>query len=98
MKNRDPQATKSTKTGNDLIEEILFQKRIEMWGEGRSWFDLKRIGGSIERKNTINGVATNHRVDAQLQFGPNDNRWVFQIPKKEIEANQNINEEDQNPA
>lgn len=98
VKNRDPQATKSTKTGNDLIEEILFQKRIEMWGEGRSWFDLKRVGGSIERKNTINGVATNHRIDAQLQFGPNDNHWVFQIPIKEIEANQNINEEDQNPA
>ena len=56
------------------------------------------MGGSIERKNTINGVASNHRIDAQLQFGPEDSRWVFQIPKKEIEANQNINEEDQNPA
>lgn len=98
VKNRDPQAVKSTKTGEALIQEILLQKRIEMWGEGRSWFDLKRIGGSIERKNPVNGVATNHRVDAQLQFGPEDNRWVFQIPKKEIEANQNINEEDQNPA
>ena len=98
VKNRDSQAKKKKKTGNDLIEEILLQKRIELWGEGRSWFDLKRIGGSIERKNTINGVASNHRIDAQLQFGPEDSRWVFQIPKKEIEANQNINEEDQNPA
>lgn len=98
VKNRDSEATKSVNTGNDLIEEILLQKRIELWGEGRSWFDLKRIGGSIERKNTINGVATNHRIDAQLQFGPEDSRWVFQIPKKEIESNQNISEADQNPA
>lgn len=98
VKNRDPQAVKSSKTGDELIQEILFQKRIEMWGEGRSWFDLKRIGGSIERKNDINGVKTNHRIDAQLQFGPEDSRWVYQIPKKEIEANQNINESDQNPA
>lgn len=98
VKNRDTNAAKSTNTGNALIEEILLQKRIELWGEGRSWFDLKRIGGSIERKNTVNGVETNHRIDAQLQFGPDDSRWVFQIPKKEIEANQKINEEDQNPA
>lgn len=97
VKNRDTKAVKSTKTGEALIQEILLQKRIEMWGEGRSWFDLKRTGGSIERKNDINGVQTNHRIDAQLQFGPNDPRWLFQIPKKEIEANQNINEGDQNP-
>lgn len=96
-KNRDSQAVKSSETGQNLIDEILLQKRIELWGEGRSWFDLKRIGGSVERKNPINGVASNHRIDSQDAFGPNDPRWVFQIPKAEIEANQNINEEDQNP-
>lgn len=98
VRNRDSQAVKSTKTGGELIEEILLQKRIELWGEGRSWFDLKRTGGSIERKNEVGGVASSHRLDAQLQFGPEDTRWVFQIPQKEIEANPNINEADQNPA
>lgn len=98
VQNRDPQAVKSSKTGDALIQEILLQRRFELWGEGRSWFDLKRIGGSVERTATINGVKTNHRVDAQMNFGPEDNRWLFQIPKGEIEANQNISEADQNPA
>ncbi len=29
-------------TGSDLVDEICFQRGIELWGEGVSWFDLKR--------------------------------------------------------
>src|SRR5690606_3224141 len=40
---RDPEYVKSAKTGEALIEEIILQKRIELWGEGFAWFDLKRL-------------------------------------------------------
>lgn len=29
---------------DDIVEEIVFQKRMELWGEGRAFFDLKRLG------------------------------------------------------
>lgn len=36
-------------TGSNAIDEILFQKRIELWGEGLSFFDIKRANVSVTR-------------------------------------------------
>lgn len=32
-----------------VIEEIIFQKRVELWGEGQSFFDIKRLNYSTTR-------------------------------------------------
>ncbi|WP_295938203.1 RagB/SusD family nutrient uptake outer membrane protein [uncultured Alistipes sp.] len=58
VKTRDPQYT-CTKTGDELIEEVIFQKRVEFWGEGIVFFDFKRLNMSITRGYT----GTNHLVD-----------------------------------
>ena len=34
---------------NDAIDEIVFQKRVELWGEGLSFFDYKRLNMSVTR-------------------------------------------------
>lgn len=46
---RDPQYVY---TGSNAIDEILFQKRIELWGEGLSFFDIKRANVSVTRGYT----------------------------------------------
>ena len=33
----------------DVVEEIIFQKRIELWGEGRTFYDIKRLNYSVDR-------------------------------------------------
>lgn len=33
----------------DVVEEIIFQKRVEFWGEGRNFFDVKRLNMSVTR-------------------------------------------------
>ena len=33
----------------DAIEEIVFQKRVELWGEGQTFFDIKRLDMSVTR-------------------------------------------------
>lgn len=45
---RDPAYT-CTATGADLIDEIVFQKRVELWGEGTTFFDVKRLNMSVTR-------------------------------------------------
>lgn len=45
---RDP-AYNTTATGDALVEEIVFQKRIELWGEGHTFFDVKRLNMSVTR-------------------------------------------------
>lgn len=45
---RDPNYN-TTKTGAELIEEIVFQKRVELVGEGQAFFDIKRLNYSVTR-------------------------------------------------
>ncbi|WP_131838797.1 RagB/SusD family nutrient uptake outer membrane protein [Acetobacteroides hydrogenigenes] len=46
---RDNAYVKSTSTDDALINEILLQRRIELWGEGFRFYDLKRLNSSLER-------------------------------------------------
>lgn len=46
----------------DIIEEIVFQKRIELWGEGQTFFDVKRLNMPVVRGYE----GTNHPVDERL--------------------------------
>jgi hypothetical protein len=46
---RDPQYVESTKTGEALIDEVMFQRRVELWGEGLRFFDLKRLNMPLDR-------------------------------------------------
>jgi len=34
---------------DDVVEEIVFQKRVELWGEGQTFFDIKRLNMSVTR-------------------------------------------------
>lgn len=84
QKNRDAAAVKSTNTGVALLEEILVERRKEMYGEnGVEWFDAKRLRRGITR-------SSNHRTVVNL--APDDKRFVLKVPQAEIDANPNIDE------
>ena len=37
-------------SGEDaVVEEIVFQKRVELWGEGQTFYDIKRLNYSVTR-------------------------------------------------
>ncbi|MBQ0052824.1 MAG: RagB/SusD family nutrient uptake outer membrane protein [Bacteroidales bacterium] len=77
---------KCTLTGDELYNEIKLYRRIELWGEGFNWFDLKRWGDTIERKNFKNGGSFFDAV--AITIGPKDmNEWTWVIPKKEKDYN-----------
>lgn len=48
-KDRDPAYTLSTNAGEVLTEEIMFQRRVELWAEGFRWLDLKRLNLPLDR-------------------------------------------------
>ena len=37
-----------------VVDEIFLQKRIELWGEGQSFFDYKRLNKSVDRTTSNN--------------------------------------------
>ncbi|MFO7873401.1 MAG: RagB/SusD family nutrient uptake outer membrane protein [Bacteroidales bacterium] len=94
VEHRDPEFEGTTATGDDLIEEIMTHRRIEMWGEGFRFFDLKRTDTPLHRTEEQGhnmGLANIHDVD------PGDPRWQWLIPQDEIDANDEIGSGDQNP-
>ena len=46
---RDKLYTCSATSKDDVINEIILQKRIELWGEGQTFFDIKRLNMSVDR-------------------------------------------------
>jgi len=90
---RDASYEKSTKTAQDLIDEIMFYRRAELWGEGHDWFDLKRTGASISRKSYKNNGGGTFGSQFAVTVGPNDpgtNDWVWVIPLIETQYNDMI--------
>ncbi|SMG35026.1 RagB/SusD family nutrient uptake outer membrane protein [Sphingobacterium psychroaquaticum] len=92
-------------TGELLLNEILLQRKIELWGEGFGILDVKRLGKGLNRPTGDgNHGGANLNGDGGSNFAPNvtvlpatSNRWLFAIPQDEINANKALSVADQNP-
>ncbi|MDP3397677.1 MAG: RagB/SusD family nutrient uptake outer membrane protein [Bacteroidales bacterium] len=96
-KNRDPQYVRSANSGQALIEEILIQRRVELWGEGRNFTDLKRLGLPLVRPEAASGGQGGHVASFAIKLTEpaGTNNWTWMIPRGEIDTNPNL---EQNPA
>lgn len=85
--NRDVTAVKSTNSGQALLDEIMVERRKELYGEiGVEWYDAKRLRKGLPRDG--GGV---HRLPmANNPLMPDDKRFFLKIPQSEIDANPNI--------
>lgn len=84
---RDSAYTLSTKTGTDLIDEIMIQRRVELWGEGFRFYDLKRLNVDLDRTGANHSAAL---ASNNLLIPANDIKWEWLIPQGEIDANPNM--------
>lgn len=66
---------------SDLLSYIRVQRRIELWGEGSTFFDFKRWNMGVTRTQ----AGSNHKTKVDAPAG--DNVFVYQIPTREIERN-----------
>ena len=94
-KNRISGYQKSTKTGNDLLEEVKLNRRIELWGEGFNWFDYKRWNEPIVRRPWVADDPTSNNIPAS-QAGVYDvtkaRGWRWTVPRNETQYNDYISE------
>ena len=108
MSKRDPNYT-CNKTGTalgalttdetgSLLEEIILQRRIELWGEaGRVW-DIRRLKQGF-RRTTDMGWPQSALLSNRPTTNPENYMWVLTIPQAEFDGNENMNADtDQNPA
>jgi starch-binding outer membrane protein, SusD/RagB family len=91
VKNRDASYVLSTNTGTALIDEIMWNRRVELWGEGFRFTDLKRTNQPMSRVGIPNHLAALILVNT---IPAGDKQWQFLFHQDEINANSAI---DQNP-
>jgi starch-binding outer membrane protein, SusD/RagB family len=80
-------------SGQALLQKILLERRIELWGEGFRGFDLKRLKLGVDRNNSNH----NPLVARTMALPAESEKFIYQIPQAEIDANPNIGGENQNP-
>lgn len=89
-------------TVKTLMDEILLQRRIELWGETGRIFDILRLAKGWTRYWNVGGEESNHtnylrKYPEYLNFPADHIECILMIPQAEIDNNPNINPEDQNP-
>ena len=81
---RDPSYS-SNGRGLDLTDEIWFQRRVELWGEGFFMFDAKRLGKPVVRTH---GADTTNVPDAFAFNIAADDGWLnMRFPQDEMDNN-----------
>lgn len=83
---RDAEYVPTALTGQALINEIMIQRRIELWGEGFRFLDLKRTNAALDRTGANH---TSTLTSDLFQVPAGDKRWEWLIPQDELNANRN---------
>lgn len=79
-----------TKTGDAFFEEYMISSRMELWGEGQTWFNMKRWNVTAVRNPWIAGNQDSNNMPAMFTYknGPEvQNGWRWAIPRSEERYN-----------
>ena len=78
---------------NSFLDEMLFQKRVEFWGEGVVFFDYKRLGKGIQRGYP----GTNEAAVYAFNSDGRSPQWNIVVTNGEFQYNAGIDSSTNNP-
>ena len=109
---RDPGYNQTASSAEAVQEAVWMQRRIELWGEGLSYYDLMRLRKGIDRRGSGVEAAFQYVIkdtkEAERQAittvlsgkggtqGTDLARLIFRIPNAEIESNKLLTPTDDN--
>lgn len=109
---RDPGYNQTASSAEAVQEAVWMQRRIELWGEGLSYYDLMRLRKGIDRRGSGVEAAYQYVIkdtkEAERQAittvlsgkggsqGTDLARLIFRIPNAEIESNKLLTSTDDN--
>lgn len=79
---RDPEYISQGNTGAALAEEIMNSRRVELWGEGFRFFDLKRL-----HLDLVRGSNFDQSFCSFLTKDKDAQGWIWEIPRSETAYN-----------
>jgi len=78
----------STAGGRTLADEIWYQRRVELWGEGFGVTDMKRLGKPLVRFH--DEASTNYPADFRFNMAADDPWLLMRFPQGEMNTNFDI--------
>jgi hypothetical protein len=93
--NRDPQYTVNAATATAFQDEVWKQRRVELWGEGFSFFDIMRLHKPINR---VENSISNHPTTVRFNIPADAPILLWRLPERETQSNKGIPEEANNPS
>lgn len=97
IKSRYPAYSAAGFSGAALISEILLQRRIELWGEGFSLLDIKRLKTGLNRPTGPGNHGAPNLNPNVVTLADMDPKFLMKIPQRELDANEAMSAADQNP-
>ena len=83
MLTRNPNYVFAGTSTEDVVAEAIWQKRVELWGEGIVFYDFKRLNMGIQNGYSGTNVPTDSRVNVSGRAP----WWNFCIPESELLQN-----------
>lgn len=78
-----PTSILSLNTGTALIQEILLERRKELFGEGHRYYDILRTKQTLDRSASVSAWS-------KLVIASGDKRFALPIPQAELDTNPNM--------
>ena len=78
---RDPDYTCNATTAEGVQDAVWFQRRVELWGEGFSYFDIMRLKKPIDRRGANYEASVTYDIPAESKIM----LWI--IPEDEVNNN-----------
>lgn len=93
---RNPSYTLAATSATAIQDEVFFQRRIELWGEGFAFFDHMRLEKDIIRVDVANNKKSNFPKEFRFNIPAKNGYLLLRIPESEINANAGISQEQNN--
>lgn len=93
---RNPEYTSTAATAADFQNEVWFQRRVELWGEGFASSDLMRLKKPLVRFHNATKADSNFPDAFRFNIPAEDPIFLCRIPRSEINANGGISDDDNN--
>lgn len=84
-------------SGTSLINEILLQRRIELYGEGFALNDIKRLKAGLNRPTGAGNHGAPNFDPVVLTLPDQSPKFLMRIPQTELNTNKSLTAADQNP-
>lgn len=78
---RDPSYVCEASSKEEFLDAVWLQRRVELWGEGHSWFDIMRL------KKPVMRIGTNYETTVAWNLKAESPIFLMIIPEAETNVN-----------